>query len=93
MNEKQEKKKNDEQQVVYYPNKEWLCKPLNLGNVDMGLQQSRHQRNQRWKTSIDDKDVEPPSIYTHHNNAIKALDKINSTFEKNRLSPNITFDN
>lgn len=47
----------------------------------------------RWKAAVKDKDVAPPTIYTHHNNAIKALDKINSTFEQNRLSPNMTFDN
>ena len=30
---------------------------------------------------------------THHDNAIKAVDYLKETFEKNRRSPNLRFDN
>ena len=32
-------------------------------------------------------------MMTHHDNALKAVDYIKETFEKNRPSPNIRFDN
>lgn len=41
----------------------------------------------------DDRQVEQPDIYTHHDNAIRARDKISATFERSNLSPNMTFAN
>lgn len=37
--------------------------------------------------------VKGPDFYTHHDRAMKALDYIHSTFEQNKLSPNVRFDN
>ena len=45
------------------------------------------------KIELNDKDVNPPTIYTHHDNAIKALDGIKMMLAKARMSPNLRFDN
>lgn len=40
-----------------------------------------------------DKDVSPPTLYTHHTNATKALTQLKAGVGHTRLSPNLTFDN
>lgn len=68
-------------------------KPLNRGAVEFDKQQSRRQREKQMQQGTDDRQVARPDLYTHHANAIKAIDSMRRIFEKNRLSPNLKFDN
>ena len=80
-------------QSILHPDKEAKMKPLNKGAVVFDKQQSRRQREKQMAQGTDDREVARPDLYTHHANAIRAIDSMRRIFEKNRLSPNLKFDN
>ena len=75
------------------PNKEIGLASLTLGFNDFGKQQSRARREKAYKREVMDKDVKSPDIYTHHDNATKALTDMRAVAGGTKLSPNLRFDN
>jgi len=66
---------------------------LTLGFYDFEKQQSRDRREKLFKAEVLDKDVRSPDIYTHHDNATKALTDLKAMVGKTKLAPNLRFDN
>ena len=85
-------KKANAAQIAIFPNKEYNLQKLDIGFIDFQKMMTRDAYT-KMKTNPIDKNISGPDIYTHHDNAIKAIDVISKTFEKSRLSPNLRFDN
>jgi hypothetical protein len=66
---------------------------LTLGFYDFDKQETRSRREKLQKAEIKDRDVRPPDLYTHHDNAIRAQTKLKAVVGGTHLKPNLRFDN
>jgi hypothetical protein len=75
------------------PNKEYPLRSLTLGHIDFDVVQDREGRERRFARAKHDKNIQSPSIYTHHDNAMSMMKQLKMVANGTRLSPNLRFDN